>query len=447
MVGNWIKYGLVAAGLLPTVIGQLVWAGPKIQHWQGEEGSRSYFVAARELPIVDLQLIFSAGSSRDGDLPGLATMVANMLFEGTAELDTGEIARRFEDLGAEYGASASRDAATISLRSLSDEEHLQPALELLGKVLAGANFPDQAFERTKRNRLLGLQHEKERPDQLVERHFFQQLYGNHPYAHSPSGDEESVQRIERANLLAFKNQYYVGANMVVAMVGDMDQKQAKEISARLLANLGRGEPAPALAKVEMLEKPLKLVMEHPSTQTHIRIGHPAISYQDPDYFELYLGNHILGGGGLVTRISDEIREQRGLAYSAYSYFQPMRQEGPFSIGMQTRNDQTQEALGVLQQVLEKFINEGPDKDELERAKKNISGGFPLRLDSNKKILGYIGLIGFHQLPLDYLDTFVGKVQKISGEQIRSAFQRRISPGNMVQVTVGGYNGGKESSKP
>ena len=178
-------------------------------------------------------------------------------------------------------------------------------------------------------------------------------------------------------------------------------------------------------------------MFHPSTQTPILIGQPVLSRDDPDYFPLYLGNHILGGSGLVSRISKEIREKKGLAYAAYSYFQPMKQKGPFTIGMQTKNDQAGEALTILDSVLRDFIDRGPEAGELNQAKKNIAGGFPLRLDSNKKILAYVGMIGFHQLPLDYLDTFVEKIEAVSAAQVRSAFQRRVDPQTLVWLTLGG----------
>jgi zinc protease len=166
------------------------------------------------------------------------------------------------------------------------------------------------------------------------------------------------------------------------------------------------------------------------------MGQPGVRRGDPDYFALYVGNQILGGGGLVSRISEEVREKRGLSYSAYSYFLPMRADGPFVLGLQTRNDSADEALKVLRQTLVDFRNDGPTGKELEAAKRNITGGFPLKIDSNSDILGYIAMIGFYKLPLDYLDTFNGKIEAVTAKQIRDAFQRRVDPDRMVTVTVG-----------
>jgi zinc protease len=158
---------------------------------------------------------------------------------------------------------------------------------------------------------------------------------------------------------------------------------------------------------------------------------------DEDYFDLYVGNHILGGNGLVSRLSQEVRENRGLSYSTYSYFLPMRKQGPFILGLQTKNETAQEALKVLKDELRKFVNQGPTAEELEASKKNITGGFPLRISSNSKIAGYIAMIGFYGLPLDYLDQFNAKIEAVTLDSIKTAFQRRVNPDKMATVLVGG----------
>jgi len=178
-------------------------------------------------------------------------------------------------------------------------------------------------------------------------------------------------------------------------------------------------------------------IEHPSSQTHILIGQPGMRRDDPDYFALYVGNYVLGGGGLVSRLNAEVREKRGLSYSVYSYFLPMAQQGPFQMGLQTRNDQADEALKVLRATLAQYVTEGPTAAELEAAKKNITGGQALRIDSNRKILEYLAVIGFYDLPLDYLETFNAKVEALTLDRIHDAFERRLQPERMLTVRVGG----------
>ena len=198
--------------------------------------------------------------------------------------------------------------------------------------------------------------------------------------------------------------------------------------------------------MEPLKQGKEIRIEYPSAQTHILMGQPGMKRGDADYFALYVGNHMLGGSGLVARLAEEIREKRGLAYSTYSYFMPMRELGPYTIGVQTRNDSAQQSLDVLRATVAKFIKEGPTPEELEASKKNITGGFPLRISSNKKIIDYIAMIGFYQLPLDYLDTFNQKVQAVTIADIKKAFQKRIDVDKMVTVMVGGNVNGKTISK-
>lgn len=167
------------------------------------------------------------------------------------------------------------------------------------------------------------------------------------------------------------------------------------------------------------------------------MGQPGLTRDDPDFFPLYVGNHVLGGSGLVSIISDEIREKRGLSYSAYSYFRPMREAGPYQFGLQTRNDQAELALEVLDQTLVDFVEQGPTKEQLTAAQKNITGGFALRLDSNSKIADYLAMMGFYQLPLDHLETFNSRVNAVTVDQIKAAYQKRIHPQKMVTILVGG----------
>jgi len=235
----------------------------------------------------------------------------------------------------------------------------------------------------------------------------------------------------------FYRRYFVARNAVVAIVGAVDRRQAEHIAEQVTKRLPTGNAAPKLPAVAALAKSEVLHIPHPSTQTHILMGQPGLRRNDPDYFPLYVGNFILGGSGFTSRITTEIREKRGLAYSAYSYFLPMRELGPFMLGLQTRNATADESLKVLHETLEQFVKEGPTAKELEAAKRNITGGFALNVDSNSDIVQYLAMIGFYQLPNDYLDTFIEHVNAVTVEQIRDAFARRIVPDHMVTVTVGG----------
>lgn len=426
----------IGLGLISLMLTFNVSASPQIDHWKTSNGARVYYVAAPELPMIDVEIVFDAGSAQDKDLPGTALLTNAMLNEGAGGQSADQIATVFEDIGAKFSNASQRDMAVLSLRSLTAEPALSTAVDMLETVLTKPDFPQAAFDRLQKQVLLGLQAEKQSPGALASRAFYSTLYGEHAYGTMPSGNAEIVGQLNTKTLLKFYKQHYVARNATVVIVGAVDKIQAKAIAEKLMAGLPQGDMAMPLTSVSALTEATLINIAHPSQQTHILMGQPGLSRDDPDYFALYVGNHILGGSGLVSQLSNEIREKRGLSYSTYSYFKPMHQQGPYQFGLQTRNDQAQEALEVMQDTLKAFIINGPSDAELTAAKQNITGGFALRVDSNSKIADYLAMIGFYGLPLTYLDTFKDKVSQVTTAQIKDAFARRIHPDKMVTVMVG-----------
>lgn len=411
-------------------------AAPKIQHWETSNGARVYFFPATALPMMDLRVVFDAGAARDGEKHGLALLTNGLLSEGAGEWNTDQIAERFDGVGAAFSNSSHRDMSVVSLRSLTKKNLLDTALETFKTVLTQPTFPQDAFERERKRLLIGLERQKQSPDAISDKAFYQSLYGDHPYAHMASGEIETVKSINRDDLIEFYKQYFVAKNSIVAMVGDLSRAEAEKIAESIMSGLPAGQAVAKLPQVSVLAEPVNVEINFPSTQSHLLVGQPGISRTDPDYFPLYVGNHVLGGSGLVSTLSDEIREKRGLAYSSYSFFVPMRVQGPFLMGLQTKNESAQEALTVLKDVLRKFVEEGPTQEQLDAAKKNLVGGFALRLASNKKIVENIASIGFYQLPLNYLDQFIAKVEAVNLDQVKDAFKRRVNPDKLVTVIVG-----------
>lgn len=407
-----------------------------IQHWTTRNGARVYFVEARELPMLDLRLVFDAGGARDGELGGLASLVSRMLNSGTATRDATAIARGFEAVGAEFSAGSYRDMAVAELRVLSDPQFREPAVDVLADIVAHVQFPADAYARMLKSSEIGQQQQEQSPAALGGRFFYQALYGDHPYAQPPSGTRTSLAKTRREDIVAFHGRYYVARNLTLAMVGAVSRAEAEAIAERISADMPAGEPAPPLPVVPPLKKARYLHHEFPSAQTHILVGAPGIRYGDPDYFALMVGNEILGGGGFTSRLMEELRQRRGFTYGVYSSFQQMRAEGPFQISLSTRADQAAEALKIIRRVLGDFIRKGPDEQELRAAKANIVGGFPLSTASNKSIIGYLGAIGFYGLPLDYLDRYLTQVQSVTAADVQAAFARHIDPNRLLVVTVG-----------
>ena len=431
--------GLVAALALGLGLTLPAAASPQIQTWETPNGASVLFVEAPDLPMVDVRLVFDAGSARDADKSGLAAMTSAMLTQGAGDWDADAVAERMEDVGATLSAASLRDMAVVTLRSLTREPALETALTTLIQVVSNPRFAAPDLERVRQNTLTALRQAEQDPGTVGQKAFYKAIYGTHPYAADPSGTPEGVSALTRDDLRAFHGRYYSARNAVVALVGALTREQAEAIATRITASspagprAGEGRTAAAVAELAAASS---AAIEFPSSQTHVLVGQPGMRRGDPDYFPLYVGNHILGGSGLVSLLTEEVREKRGLSYSVYSYFLPMRGDGPFLMGLQTKNTQADKAREVLLETLSRFIQDGPSAKELAAAQKNITGGFPLRIAGNAKVVEYLAMIGFYGLPLDYLDRFTDRVEAVTAEQIRDAFARRIHPERLAVINVG-----------
>jgi zinc protease len=423
--------------IIASTVGSMAYAAtPAVQTWFSTQGAKVMYVPANTLPMLDIRVVFDAGSARDGDHPGLARLTNALLSEGAGDWDANTLATRIDQQGIRLSSGAYRDMAWVSIRTLTAEPARTIAIETLSTILSKPQFGKQAIEQIRQQMIVGLRQAAQSPSTVASEKLYQALYANHPYAHPISGTATSLAAITNKAIQQFHQQFYVAANAVVAIVGDVDRKSAEQLAEQVLARLPKGQAAPALAE----PKPIvgqSIKQTFPSSQSHLNIGYLGISRHDPDYFPLYVGNHILGGGSLTSILGEAVRNQRGLSYSVYSYFSPMRATGPFILVAQTKNSQATEAMHVMQDVLQSYMTAGPTAEQLQAAKKHIIGGFPLSVSSNSKIVEYIAMMGFYALPLDWLDSLPNKVAAVTAKQIRSAFQRRIQPQQPIAMVVGG----------
>ena len=406
-----------------------------VQTWSTAEGAKVLFVEARELPMFDMRLIFAAGSSQDGNTSGLALLTNAMLNEGVAGKDVGAIARGFESLGADIGNGAYKDMAVVSLRSLSAVDKREPALKLFAEVVGKPTFPADSLARIKNQLLAGFEYQKQNPGKLASLELMQRLYGSHPYAHASEGNAKSVPSIGLAQLQAFHAKAYTAGNVVIALVGDLSRSDAEAIAAQVSAALPKG---PALAKIEQPTEPKASIghIEFPSSQTNLMLAQLGIDRDDPDYAAVSLGNQILGGGGFGTRLMSEVREKRGLTYGVYSGFSPMQARGPFMINLQTRAQMSEGTLKLVQDVFADYLKNGPTQKELDDAKRELAGSFPLSTASNADIVGQLGAMGFYNLPLSYLEDFMRQSQELTVEQVKAAMNKHLGVDKMVIVSAG-----------
>ena len=426
------------------------WALLPIQHWTEANGAQVWLVESPVIPMVDVQLDFDAGSRRDpAGQAGLAGAVASMASKGVLAmagegaappLDENALGEAWADLGASFGAGAGNDNFSVSLRSLTEPALLDKAVRLAARQLAEPSLPDAVWQRERERWSAAIRESRTRPATVAGEAFATAVYGSHPYGFRAT--EDTLARIEVADMQAFHARTIAACRARVSIVGAVNRAQAQTLVATLLSRLPQRTgaecaPLPAVPEVAALAAPAEQRIPFASAQAHVLIGQPGFVRSDPDFLALLVGNHILGGGGFTARLTNEVREKRGLSYSVYSGFAPGLHAGAFTIGLQTRPDQAAQAVQVSRDVLARFVREGPTAAELRAAKDNLIGGFALRIDSNRKLLGNVANIAWNDLPLDYLDHWTKRVEALTVADIRAAMARKLQPERMVTVVVGG----------
>lgn len=414
-----------------------------IEHWVHGSGTRIYLVNSPSIPMVDVQMDFDGGSRRESAAhAGLANATAGLLaggvqaYEGQPARDENQLAAAWVDLGAQFDASAGSDRFTVQLRSLTDPAILPRAVALAAQQLARPSWPEAVWQRDRERLSASLRESLNRPATVAGHAFGHAVYGSHPYGRITT--PETLAAIGTGDMRDFYRRHVTACRAQVVLVGAVDRAAAQGIVDALVRAIqphGCSELA-AVPEVAPLTRASEQRLPMAAAQAQVLIGQPGIKRDDPDFFPLFVGNHILGGSGFTSRLAIEVREKRGLTYGAYSFFSPGRHAGAFQIGLSTRPDQADEAVRVVRETLAAYVADGPSEAELQAAKDYLINGFALRIDSNRKLLDNVANVAWNGLPLDYLDTWTERVRALSVEQVRRAMQRVVHPDRLVTVLVG-----------
>ena len=414
-----------------------------IQRWTSSGGAKVLLVERHDNPIVDIDITFDAGSRRDApDKIGVADMANGLLDTGTAQDDEEALRVKISDLAVTISSYGELERGGVRIRSLSRADTLNAAAAIANQMLVSPRYDDKVLQREKSRAIAGLRQSLTQPGFLAGRALDTLNYPQHPYGYGARENEASLAAISRADLQRFHAAHYAANNAVIAIVGDLTRAQAQQLAERLLQGLPESAaPLAAVPPVALNKNSRNQRIAHPASQAHIMLGLPVITRDDPDYYALLTGNYILGGGGFDSRLMKVLRDQKGYTYGASSSLSPLQQAGPLTIGFATKKASAEAALADARQVVADFVAQGPTEAELAQAKANIVGGFPLRFDSNAKLIGYLSVMGFYNLPNDFLDAYPAKVEALTTSQIRAAWQRRLNPAQLNTVVVGG-NGGE-----
>lgn len=388
------------------------------------------------LPFVTLQMLIDCGSRQDPEgKEGLAHLTAKALLLGTNRLPARAIDEALDFMGADLYTAAGKDFVTVNLRVLKKD--LDAGLRLLVESLTQPSFPEEEVNKEIKKIIGSIQASEERPGIVAEKAFNQALFRNSPYRHPVEGTQEAVSRLTRDDVLRFYKDFYHPDQAVFSIVGDITLEEVKARVVPLLAKWPAGmSPGRPLKSEVTQEEGETVLIDRDLAQANIIIGGKGVERSNPDYYALTVMNYILGGGGFASRLMDEIRVKRGLAYSVASFLEAQKYQGSYQIVLQTKNPSAREALSLALKQLEIIRKEVVSEEVLERAKKYLLGSFPMRFDTQKKLASFLSLIDYYGLGLDYPEKYPALIKAVSREDVLRVARKYLKPEETIRVIVG-----------
>ena len=388
----------------------------------------------RALPMVSIELLIDAGSRHD--MPkqeGLANLTARLLTYGTQRRTALQISETLDFIGAGLSAGCGEDLATVSMTVLKKD--LATGLELLAEILTLSTFPQEEIDRQKQSIIASIKAREENPGDIAQRRFAAALYPQSPYGRPVEGSEASVKGLEPQSLRAFYERYYRPNRTILSVVGDVSHQEIAQALNQAFRSWPRGEPATAPVAPSKVGSGETLQVNKDLTQANIILGHAGVGRENPDYYSIQVMNYILGGGGFSSRTLDSIRNERGLAYSVYSYFSAEKGHGTFELVMQTKNETALEAIRIAKAEIRRMREDLVTEEELSDAKDYLTGSFPLRFDTNRKVANFLAQVEYFQLGLDYPDRYADLIKKVTREDVQHVAQKYLKPEALITVIV------------
>ena len=424
--------------ILALALSTTAQAGVDIQRWTTGNGTEVLLVEQHDNPIVDMQVNFKGAGSvfNPEGKSEVAEFTAALLTDGTEKLDEEAFNAAADDIAAQIDSTSGQESSAAVLRSLSRPETLKQAAGLLNQSLTRPRFDPAVFDRRQKEAVTALQQQETTPDFTAGRALTKLAYPDHPYGSGANITAESIRKVNLDDIRAFHLSHYGKDNAIVAIVGDINRKQADRLVKNVLNGLPERSSAAKNVPAVQQQPAQRRDIPFAGEQAQVLLGMPLIKRHDPDYYALVAGNYILGGGGFDSRLMKVLRDRYGYTYGVYSNLEPATEAGMFTIAYSTQKKNTKDSLVQAQAVIKQFIEEGPTEEELAQAKANIIGSFPLRFDSNAKLVKYLSIIGYHNLPNDYLEAYPKAIGKLTVEQVKDAWQRRVKPEDLHIVVVG-----------
>lgn len=404
-------------------------------------------IESHSLPMVQVDLLVPAGAILDPpSQAGLAYLTANLLEEGTTRRSSKEIADALDAIGTDFGVSPGSDYATFSMKVLKKD--IEKGLDVFSDILIHPRFQEEELSRAKHELLSRLADEKDDPETVASKAFDKALFGDHPYHQPLEGDEETINKINSEDLKTFYKNYYSPKNSVIALVGDLSEKEAKAIVKKYFGEwTSKATPAPIHPLPPKIMRKELILTDKELAQTSVILGNIGISRKNPDYYPIQVMNYILGGGGFSSRMLSNIRDNKGLVYSLHSHFAPYLETGSFQVSFQTKNSSANQAIQEVINEIRRIQSEPVSPAELQEAKDYLVGSFPLKMDTHGKLASFLISQEFYGLGLDYFEKYTGWINRVTSQDVQRVARQYLDPDHFILVAVGKQSEAKINLSP
>lgn len=430
------KLSWACAVLLVSAVGAFhTWGGMVPKRTVLNNGLVLLTSEQRALPMVSIELLIESGSRHEpAEQAGLANLTARLLTQGTQKRSAVQISEALDFMGASLSASCGEDVATVSMTILKKD--LAAGLDLLAEVLTQASFPPVEIDRQKQAVIASIRARQEDPGAVAGTAFAAALFPKSPYGRPVEGTEATVKLVQQKALQDFYARHYRPNRAIIAVVGDVAEKEIAEALSKAMKGWSKGAAGAKPAAPAQIGQPQVVQVKKDLTQANIMLGHNGVARGNPDYYAMQVMNYILGGGGFSSRAMDSIRNERGLAYSVYSYFAAEKSHGSFQFVMQTKNETAAEAIRIAKDEMRRMREQPVEERELSDAKDYLIGSFPLRFDTNRKVAGFLAQVEYYELGLDYPERYNELIGKVTREDVARVAKQYLRPDDLITVVVG-----------
>jgi zinc protease len=427
----------IALGLLIVLSGASSALATTVAATYSQLGNGATLIVSeqRTLPIIAVQVTVDAGARLDpSGKAGVANLTADLLNEGTTKRTATQISDAIDFIGGSLETGADTDSASIALSVLTKD--FAPGLDLLSDILLHPAFRDDELARRREAVLASIRASEDQPGMVAAKAFQRALFDQEPYGHPVDGTAQSVTKLTRADVVDFYHRYYRPGRAIITVVGDVATADVARQLETALAGWSGGSGDPFSYPAAEAPAKRQVTIDKPLTQANIILGHRGIARDDPDYYAITVMNYILGAGGFSSRLLENIRTQNGLAYSVGSMYSVNKSPGSFQVVMQTKNASAADAIARARAEIERIRREPVTDDELSEAKRYLTGSFPLKLDSTRKIAGFLSQVEFYGIGRDYADTYAQRINAISKDDVLRVAQKYLKPDDLILVVVG-----------